>query len=220
MSDTPRPTDSAACAGTALPTASFGLGADAPAPVARASAATDVALVATFTAFVAVCAVLPAIPTGTAVPITLQTFAVVLAGLLLGPRRGALALLLYVAVGVAGAPVLSGATGGLWILADPAAGYLLAFPLAAAVAGGLGLLARRVRPRRRVLALFGAGCAATLLTIHPLGIAVLGLRLGLAPSEAIAAGAVFLPGDVIKNALAAVVAAAALRAFPDLLRGR
>lgn len=227
MSDTPRPAGPAACPGTALPAASVGLGADSPArggraptPVVRTSAATDVALVSTFAAFVAVCAVLPAIPTGTAVPITLQTFAVVLAGLLLGPRRGALALLLYVAVGVAGAPVLSGATGGLWVLADPAAGYLLAFPLAAAVAGGLGLLARRVRPRRRVLALFGAGCAATLLTIHPLGIAVLGWRLGLAPSEALAAGAVFLPGDVIKNALAAVVAAAALRAFPDLLRGR
>jgi biotin transport system substrate-specific component len=192
----------------------------APAPVARVSVATDVALIATFAAFVAVCAVLPAIPTGGAVPITLQTFGVVLTGLVLGPRRGFLALLLYVAVGLAGLPVFSGAVGGVGVLAGPSAGYLLAFPLAAAVAGALGLLARRAAPRWRVPALFGAAAAATLLTVHPLGIAVLGWRLGLSSSEAIAAGAVFLPGDVIKNLLAAVVAAAAIRAFPDLLRGR
>ncbi|GIG35634.1 biotin transporter BioY [Cellulomonas pakistanensis] len=195
-------------------------GASAPAPVARASVATDVALVATFAAFVAVCAVLPAIPTGGAVPITLQTFGVVLTGLVLGPRRGALALLLYVAVGLAGVPVFSGAVGGLGVLASPSAGYLLAFPAAAAIAGGFGLLARRAPGRWRVPALFGAATAASLLVVHPLGIAVLGWRLGLSASEAVAAGAVFLPGDVIKNALAAVVAAAALRAFPDLLRGR
>jgi biotin transport system substrate-specific component len=194
--------------------------AAAPAPVARTSVATDVALIATFAAFVAVCAVLPAIPTGGAVPITLQTFGVALTGLVLGPRRGALALLLYVAVGLAGVPVLSGATGGLGVLASPSAGYLLAFPAAAAIAGGFGLLARRAPGRWRVPALFGAATAGSLLVIHPLGIAVMGWRLGLSASEAVAAGAVFLPGDLIKNALAAVVAAAALRAFPDLLRGR
>jgi biotin transport system substrate-specific component len=188
--------------------------------VARASVATDVALIATFAAFVAVCAVLPAIPTGALVPITLQTFGVALTGLVLGPRRGALALLLYVAVGLAGVPVLSGATGGLGVLASPSAGYLLAFPAAAAIAGGFGLLARRAPGRWRVPALFGAATAGSLLVIHPLGIAVMGWRLGLSASEAVAAGAVFLPGDLIKNALAAVVAAAALRAFPDLLRGR
>jgi len=200
--------------------AASGAPTTAPAPVARTSVATDVALVATFAAFVAVCAVLPAIPTGGAVPITLQTFGVALTGLVLGPRRGALALLLYVAVGLAGVPVLSGAVGGLGVLASPSAGYLLAFPAAAAIAGGLGLLARRAPGRWRVPALFGAATAGSLLVIHPLGIAVMGWRLGLSASEAVAAGAVFLPGDQIKNALAAVVAAAALRAFPDLLRGR
>jgi biotin transport system substrate-specific component len=71
-----------------------------------------------------------------------------------------------------------------------------------------------------VPAFFGAATAATLLTVHPLGIAVMGWRLGMSASEAVATGAVFLPGDLIKNVLAAVVAAAAVRAFPDLLRGR
>ena len=212
--------DAAAVPAPAAAHVAPGASGTAPVPVARASAATDVALVATFAAFVAVCAVLPAIPTGGAVPITLQTFGVALTGLVLGPRRGALALLLYVAVGLAGVPVFSGAVGGIGVLASPSAGYLLAFPAAATVAGGFGLLARRAASRWRVPALFGAATAASLLVVHPLGIAVLGWRLGLSASEALAAGAVFVPGDLIKNALAAGVAAAALRAFPDLLRGR
>ncbi|WP_448060390.1 biotin transporter BioY [Cellulomonas hominis] len=194
--------------------------ASTPLPVLRRSAAVDLALVSTFAAFVAVCAVLPAIPTGVSVPITLQTFAVMLTGLVLGPRRGALAVLLYLAVGFAGLPVFAGGSGGLGVLGGASAGYLLAFPLAAVVAGAVGTLARRVRPGLRVVVLFGAATSASLLTVHPLGIAVMGWRLGLSAGEAVSAGAVFLPGDVIKNVLAAVVAAAVFRAFPDLLRGR
>lgn len=189
-----------------------------PAPVARRSAATDLALVASFAALVAVCAVLPAIPVGGAVPITLQTFGVALTGLVLGPRRGFLALLLYVVVGLAGLPILSGGTGGLGVLAGASAGYLLAFPLSAALTGAGSLLAGRVSGRWQVPALFLAATVSSLLIVHPLGIAVMGWRLGLSPVEAISAGAVFLPGDVLKNLLAAVVAAAVLRAYPDLRR--
>lgn len=191
---------------------------DLPVPVTRTSAATDLALIASFAALVAVCAVLPAIPVGGPVPITLQTFAVALTGLVLGPRRGFLALLLYVVVGLAGLPVLSGAVGGLGVLASASAGYLLSFPLAAAIAGAGSLLARRVSGRWQVPALFAAATVASLVVVHPLGIAVMGWRLGLSPTEALTAGAVFLPGDLIKNALAAVVAAAVLRAFPELRR--
>ncbi|NCT89896.1 biotin transporter BioY [Cellulomonas sp. APG4] len=190
----------------------------APLPVARASVATDVALVATFAAFIAVCAVLPAIPVpGMAVPITLQTFGVMLAGLVLGPVRGALAVLLYLAVGLAGLPVFAQGTGGLAVLGKPSLGYLLAFPLAAALAGWLA--GRALRARRLVLlAVFGSAMAASLTFIHPIGITVMGARLGMSAGEAIAAGAVFLPGDVVKNLLAAVVTIAVVRAFPDLRR--
>ena len=83
MTDAPHqlhPTDPTATAATHL---------DVPAPVTRSSLATDVALVSTFAAFIAVCAILPAIPTPSGVPITLQTFGVILAGLVLGWRRGA-----------------------------------------------------------------------------------------------------------------------------------
>lgn len=189
-----------------------------PVPVQQSSAARDLALITTFAALVSVCAVLPAVPTGGAVPITLQTFGVMLTGLLLGPRRAGAALTLYVLVGLAGAPVLSGATGGVGVLAGPSAGYLLAFPLAAVVVGLVSGPALRVRGRWRVPALWAAACAGSMLVVHPMGIAVLGWRLGLSTGEAVTAGAVFLPGDLLKNALAAVVAAAVLRAVPDLRR--
>jgi len=185
------------------------------------TAVTDVALIATMAAFIAVCAVLPSITLpGMVVPITLQTFGVMLAGVLLGARRGALAVLLYVAVGLAGLPVFAQGTGGLAVLGKPSLGYLLAFPLAAALAGFLVSRARTVRPRMLPVVIFGAAMAGSLVFTHPIGIAVMGARLGMSAPEAITTGAVFLPGDVIKNVLVAIVAAAVFRAFPDMLERR
>lgn len=217
----------------------------APASAVRTSAATDLALISTFAAFIAVCAILPGIPTPSGVPITLQTFAVILSGLVLGARRGTLAVLLYVAVGFAGVPVFSGGKPGLAMAAGPTVGYVIAFPIAAALAGVLGSWALRLRtagrrapgghddaqdagtPVRRVgptvlpvLALAGAGLAASLLSIHPLGVTGLVVRGGMPWAQAIAADAVFLPGDVLKNLVAAVVATSVLAAFPELRRSR
>lgn len=216
MTDAPEPTSprpSGALAATAGPPAL---------PVTRSSATTDVALVATFAAFVAVCAVLPAIPVpGLPVPITLQTFGVMLAGIVLGARRGALAVLLYVVVGLAGLPVFSGGAGGLAVVAKPSFGYIVGFVLAAALVGFLvSRFAARLSPARRYWAIFACATVTSLVAIHPLGIAVMGWRLGMSPGEAIVAGASFLPGDVVKNLLAALVATALFRAFPDLLRSR
>lgn len=225
MTTTPdhEPTTPGGALGTpALSTSAGGASALSGAGVAaRSSVATDVALVATFAAFIAVCALLPAIPVaGMAVPITLQTFGVMLAGTVLGARRGALAVLLYLAVGLAGLPVFAQGAGGLGVLAGPSAGYLLAFPIAAAIAGALVTLGRRVRSRRVPLLVFGAAMAGSLLATHPIGVAVMGWRLGMGPTEAVTTGAVFLPGDVVKNVLVAVVATAVFRAFPDMLRRR
>ncbi len=184
------------------------------------SAVTDVALVATLAAFVAVCAQGFVHVPGLAVPITLQTFGVMLAGVLLGARRGALAVLLYLAVGFAGLPVFAEGTGGLAVLGKPSLGYLLAFPLAAALAGWLVTRFRRVRTRWLPLVVFGAAMAGSLVFTHSIGIAVMGARLGMSPAEAISAGAAFLPGDVVKNVLVAIVASSVFRAFPDMLERR
>lgn len=189
---------------------------------------TQVALAGVFAALIAVCSMLPPIPVGGfGVPITLQTFAVMLTGLVLGARLGFLAVLLYVVVGLAGLPVFSGFNAGLGVLAGPSAGYLLAFPLAAALAGALSTVVLR---RGQASAARGAGrmgfgwwalvwlCAmvASFVFVHPMGIAGMMLALDLDLATGVGADMVFWPGDVVKNVLATAVAATVVRAFPAL----
>ena len=92
------------------------------------------------------------------VPFTLQVPAVVLSGLLLGPRYGALAQAIYLLVGAVGVPVFAEFKGGLGVLLGPTGGYLLSYPIAAAVAG-LATTPRGAPPRRRALSTASSGDA-------------------------------------------------------------
>ncbi len=80
------------------------------------------------------------------VPFTLQTFFVLLAGALLGPRNGFLSMSLYLLLGISGLPVFSGGGFGVARIVGPTGGYLLAFPLAAFVIGWIASLRGRVLP--------------------------------------------------------------------------
>ncbi|MDR1386078.1 MAG: biotin transporter BioY [Propionibacteriaceae bacterium] len=177
----------------------------------------DVALVAVFAALIAALALAPAVPIGVGVPITLQTLGVALAGAVLGPWRGGLACLLYQAVGFAGLPVFAGGAAGLGVLAQPSAGYLLAFPLAAVVVGGSARVvlkrSRRWRPAKLTL----AALTGSILVIHPAGVVGIALNAHLAWPQAMLADLVYWPGDLIKSSLVGFVAAAVHRAFPALL---
>lgn len=182
------------------------------------STATDVALVAIFAALLAVCSFL-SIGIGP-VPITLQTFAVLLCGAVLGPWRGLLAVLLYFAVGVAGVPVFSLGVSGLVIFTGVSAGYAVSFPLVAVV---VGLLVRAV-PARAGQALRSAlvmlACVvATAFVVYPLGIAGLMWRADLTFGAAFTVNAAFVPGDLLKCVAVGIVATAVLRAFPSLATG-
>ena len=188
---------------------------------ARNPVATDVALVATFAALIAASTVWPGWELTGGVPITLQTFAVLLAGAVLGARRGALAVLLYLAVGAAGAPVFAERKAGIGVLFGATGGYLLAFVLAALV---IGWLVERIRERGLTLtttAIVGACTVATFVVVYPIGATWLKLRLGLSAADALKFGVLpFLLGDILKCFAAAVVAAAVHRAFPALLPKR
>lgn len=182
------------------------------------SSAGDLALVAGFAALVAVCSVLPAFLVVAGVPVTLQTFAVLLAGLVLGAGRGLLAVLLWLIVGLTGMPVFALGTGGLGVLAGPTVGYLLSFPLAAALAGLIGHRAARLGAARTALVMMIVGALAGTAVIHAGGIAGLMVRLDLGLVAAAVADAAFVPLDIVKAVLAAIVAAGVHRAFPDLRR--
>ena len=149
----------------------------------------------------------------TPVPITGQTFAVLLTGAVLGARRGFLAQALYLAEGAAGGPVFAGGAAGVAKLMGPTAGYLIAFPFAAMLTGAL---AERGWDRRFLTML-----AAMLLgsaVIFVLGVAM--LARFIPPAHLLAAGLVpFIPGDLIKSALAAVVFPQAWRWLRPQARG-
>jgi len=103
----------------------------------------DTALIAVFAALIAVfTALVPGFALGP-VALTLQTLAVALSGLILGPLRGTLAVLLYMGVGLAGLPVFSQGQAGVGVLGGGSAGYLLGFPLAALLIGALARLCLR-----------------------------------------------------------------------------
>ncbi|MCC3264986.1 biotin transporter BioY [Arthrobacter gengyunqii] len=178
--------------------------------------ATDLSLIAVFAALVASFSLLPGVPLGAGVPITLQTLAVMLAGIILGASRGAAAVALFLAAGLAGLPVFSGFSGGLGVLAGPSAGYLLAFVPASFTVGLLSRAALRRGRRTRFLLLFASAMAASFIFVHPMGIAGLMLNAKLEFPAALAADMAFWPGDVLKNLLAAAVGVSVFTAFPRL----
>ncbi len=137
----------------------------------------------------------------TPVPITGQTFAVLLTGALLGSRLGALAMIAYLIEGASGLPFFRGGSGGAhYLLFSPTAGYLLAYPVAAFITG---LLAERGWGKRYLTAAAAMGIGSLLILCG--GWAWLSLFFRT-PPEAFAAGvAPFIIGDIIKIALAAAV---------------
>jgi biotin transporter BioY len=137
---------------------------------------------------------------GTLVPLTGQTFAVLLTGALLGSRLGALAMIAYLIEGASGLPFFYAGSGGVQhLLLSPTSGYLLSYPLAAFV---VGLLAERGWDKR-----FLTAAAAMLLgSVVILMGGWAWLARFMSPASAFNTGvAPFLIGDLIKIALAAAV---------------
>jgi biotin transport system substrate-specific component len=132
---------------------------------------------------------------GTIVPLTLGVPAILIVGGLMGPRLGAASLVTYLVAGSLGLPVFApGGVPGLARLFGPTGGYLLAYPLAAAL---MGLMARR-----RTIPFLVAGLISSLVVIHAGGVAqlaILGGDLGIATR---AGSLPFLAGDAIKQVLA------------------
>jgi biotin transport system substrate-specific component len=149
----------------------------------------------------------------TPVPITGQTFAVLLSGTVLGARRAFLAQCLYLLEGACGLPFFAGGAAGAAMLIGPTGGYLAAFPFAAAVTGAFAEHALDRTPVRMFLSMI-AGSAV-----------IFGLGLGqlsrFVPADALLASGLlpFIPGDLIKAALAAAVFPAAWK-LVDRFGGR
>ena len=177
----------------------------------------DLAYVALFAAVIAVLGTMPAINVGP-VPITAQTLGVMLAGSVLGARRGFLAVLLFLVLVAVGMPLLSGGAGGLAPFAGASAGYLFSWPLAAAV---IGWLTERSWGHYNVVLGTIVNVVGGVVVVYAVGVPVLVAVTGLAWDEALWTGAaVFVPGDLVKAVAAAAIADVVRRSYPVIERPR
>jgi biotin transport system substrate-specific component len=174
----------------------------------------DLAYIALFAAITAVLGLLPLIPIGP-VPITAQNLGVMLAGSILGARRGFLSQLLFLVLVAVGLPVLGG-SGGLAAIVGPYAGYVLAWPVGAFV---VGLLTERFWRRFNLAWALIANLVGGLLLVDVIGAIVFGAIGHLTVWHAAMVGLiVFLPGDGAKAVVAAVIAVQVRRSYPVIER--
>lgn len=172
----------------------------------KAFSTREMILCALFAALIAVGAFLriplPLLP----VPLTLQFFFSNLAALLLGRRLGVFSAAGYVLAGLAGLPVFAGGSGGIASVLHPTFGYLLGFIAGAWVAGAL---AERMRPGMRSWMLAGLGNLAVVYILglayfYPISNFYLGNPIGI-KALFYSCCLIFLPGDLLKCLLGAVV---------------
>lgn len=175
-----------------------------------AFAAADLARIAVFAALIAVLGLPGAINVG-AVPITLQTLGVMLAGAVLGAWRGAAAVTVLLALVAVGLPLLSGGRGGIAVFAGPSAGYLVGWIAGAAV---VGLIVRWAATRPVWWRVALGAIVGGILVVYAFGIPVQSAVTGLPLAETALTSLVFLPGDAIKVVLTVLVTMTLWRAYP------
>ncbi len=183
----------------------------------RRHTARDLAQIAVFAALIAALGLPGTLYLGsTAVPITLQTLGVMLAGAILGARKGLAAVAVFEVLVLAGLPLLAGGRGGpQYFTVSPSAGYLYGF-LAGVVV--IGLLTARILPAYPLWQGIAVTALGGIVVVYAFGVpwtaAVLHLPLWTAAVDSLK----FLPGDAIKVVATAVVAKQVHRAYPGLIR--
>ena len=188
-------------------------------PTLNRSSSQSLSMVALFAALMAVMGLIPKIDLPFGVPITLQSLGVMLAGCLLGARRGLQSMALFLLAVAVGLPLLSGGRGGLGVFMAPSAGYLVGYALAAGVTGALMARLPSQTPMRAAISAFIASVLGGLVFLHALGIAGLMALAKMPLDKALMVDLAFVPGDLIKCVLCAIVVHTVAKALPDWRMG-
>ncbi|QNP91444.1 MULTISPECIES: biotin transporter BioY [Corynebacterium] len=177
--------------------------------------AVDLAYIAVFAALIIALGAV-SIPVGSlGVPIVLQNVGPILAGLILGLRRGSLATILFLAVGLVGIPNLAGWRTTLSALPGPTVGYLVGYIVSALI---VGWIAERVPTKSGVRFLWYLCAGAVGILVQYLcGSIGLVIRLDMPLVDAIASNGPFVFGGVVKIIAAAAITTAVVKAVPDLV---
>lgn len=172
----------------------------------------DMMFVSLFTAIIGVMAFFPpiAIP-GIPVPITAQTLGVMLAGGLLGAKRGGLSLLLFIALIAVGVPLLAGGRGGLGVLLGPGGGYILAWPVAAFV---IGYLVEKNFESLNLFKVMIFNVLGAMIVIYASGVTYLSFASQLPWGATALTALTFIPGDLIKVVIASIIIIKVNQVYP------
>jgi biotin transport system substrate-specific component len=179
----------------------------------------SLSLVALFAALMAVMGLIPKIDLPFGVPITLQSLGVMLAGCLLGARRGFQSMALFLLAVALGLPLLAGGRGGLGVFMAPSAGYLIGYAFAAGITGALMARLPAQTPLRAALSALVAAALGGLVFLHALGIAGLMALAKMPLQQALLVDLAFVPGDLLKCVLCAIVVHTVAKALPDWRMG-
>jgi biotin transport system substrate-specific component len=179
----------------------------------------DLVLSALFAAVIVALGLVPPIMLGfIPVPITAQSLGVMLAGVILGAKRGTFAVLLVLVLAAVGLPVLSGGRGGLAVFMAPTTGYLIGWVLAALVTGYVSqrLVRREQTGIVQGIGFFAAAVAGGVVVLYACGITWLALITGMGLRGAFMGSLAFIPGDVLKAVIAAMAGRAVMVGYPLL----
>lgn len=177
----------------------------------------NVVFIALFAALIAALGLIPMLKLFGGVPITAQSLGVMLCGTILGAKRGALAVLLFLLLVFIGLPILAGGRGGPQWFASPSAGFLIGFPIAAFVTG---LIFERFRHLNAGLLAAVAAIVGCVLVLYVFGIPGIAYFSDKSLTEAAIGSLLFIPGDLIKAVLAGVITAGLLKARPQSVLSR
>lgn len=158
----------------------------------------DICCIALFAAITVIMAQI-SIPMPLGVPMTMQTFAVTLAGVVLGSKRGGLSILVYILLGAIGLPVFAGLSGGFQNLIGPTGGFIISFPIMAWLIG-IGVEKRKQKGMFVLFLILGT------VVNYVVGVIMFCILMQASVGTALAACVIpFIPTAIVKAVLAALL---------------
>lgn len=176
----------------------------------------DIVYVALFAALTAALGVFPPITIPAfGVPITAQSMGLMLAGGILGAKRGAFSMLLFLGLVAIGLPLLSGGRGGLGVFAGPSGGFLVGWIISAF---SIGFLTEKYWDKLNVILAALICVVGGIVLLYAIGIPWVAFAAKIPLSKAFFGSIAFVPGDLIKAGVAAAVIVTVKRSYPLLSR--
>ncbi|WP_420040615.1 biotin transporter BioY [Gordonia sp. MP11Mi] len=175
---------------------------------------TDLTQAAVFAALIAVLGLPGQINLSAGVPITLQSLGVMLAGAVLGPKKGTLAVVIFMVLAIAGLPILSGGRTGLVSLSAPTAGFFIGFLPAVIV---IGVLTAMMMPKYNIVLGIVINLIGGMAVLYACGTIGFMIKADMTVGAALATNGSFVIGDLIKAVVAALIAAPVHRGRPGLI---